>query len=137
MYWDCNIRVRGSSSRNSPPFALVEAAAGRWPRALVARCRSGYSCQALCSFVFAAASFSSLLSSTGSSSSGHSCNEKSHHSSQVRVWDAETLECEHVLPQPAGAEVFALLAAPRPGWGAAAEEMWGAVGEHVVVWGRD
>ena len=55
----------------------------------------------------------------------------------MRVWDAETLECEHVLPQPAGAEVFALLAAPRPGWGAAAEEMWGAVGEHVVVWGRD
>ena len=46
---------------------------------------------------------------------------------EVRVWDLGTLECEHTLPQPAGAEVWCLAA----GRGA----LWGAVGKEVVVWG--
>ncbi len=47
---------------------------------------------------------------------------------EVRVWDLGTLECEHTLPQPAGAELLCLTA----GCGA----VWGGVGEEVVVWGR-
>jgi hypothetical protein len=47
---------------------------------------------------------------------------------EVRVWDLGTLECEHTLPQPAGAGVRCLAA----GCGA----VWGGVGSEVVVWGR-
>jgi WD40 repeat protein len=47
---------------------------------------------------------------------------------EVRVWDLGTLECEHTLQQPAGAEVNCLAA----GCGV----VWGGVGEEVVVWGR-
>ncbi len=47
---------------------------------------------------------------------------------EVRVWDLGTLECEHTLPQPAGARVWCLAA----GGGA----VWGRVGREVVVWGR-
>jgi WD40 repeat protein len=47
---------------------------------------------------------------------------------EVRVWDLGTLECEHTLLQPAGAEVGCLAA----GCGV----VWGGVGEEVVVWGR-
>ena len=47
---------------------------------------------------------------------------------EVRVWDLGTLECEHTLPQPAGAEVWCLAA----GRGV----VWGGVGSEVVVWGR-
>ena len=46
---------------------------------------------------------------------------------EVRVWDLGTLECEHTLLQPAGAEVCCLAA----GCGL----VWGGVGEEVVVWG--
>jgi hypothetical protein len=46
---------------------------------------------------------------------------------EVRVWDVGTLECEHTLLQPAGAEVWYLAA----GCG----EVWGGVGKEVVVWG--
>ena len=48
---------------------------------------------------------------------------------EVRVWDLGTLECEHTLPQAAGAVVCCLAAA---GCGA----VWGGVGSEVVVWGR-
>ena len=48
---------------------------------------------------------------------------------EVRVWDADTLACEHTLRQPAGARVFCLA-----GTGG---EVWGGVGSDVVVWGWD
>jgi len=51
------------------------------------------------------------------------------HCLQVRVWDLETLECEHALKQPRGdGEVRALVAVEGA--------VWGGVGAEVVVWGR-
>ena len=47
---------------------------------------------------------------------------------EVRVWDLATLQPLHTFSQPAGAEVSSL--ASDGG------EVWGAVGEEVVVWGR-
>ena len=47
---------------------------------------------------------------------------------EVRVWDLETLECEHTLPQPGGSEVWCLAAVRG--------QVWGGVGDEVVVWGR-
>ena len=47
---------------------------------------------------------------------------------EVRVWDLGALECEHTLPQPAGAEVRCLTAV--------CGAVWGGVGKEVVVWGR-
>ena len=47
---------------------------------------------------------------------------------EVRVWDLGTLECEHTLPQPGGAQVRCLAA----GCGV----VFGGVGNDVVVWGR-
>ncbi len=44
------------------------------------------------------------------------------------MWDLGTLECEHTLLQPAGAQVWCLTA----GCGV----VWGGVGEEAVVWGR-
>ncbi len=46
---------------------------------------------------------------------------------EARVWDLETLEPLHTLRQPAGQDVYGL--ASDEG------EVWGAVGEEVVVWG--
>ena len=48
-------------------------------------------------------------------------------SPQVRVFDLETLECEHALRQPGG--VLALAAEEG--------EVWGGVLREVVVWGRE
>ena len=45
----------------------------------------------------------------------------------MRIWDLETLECEHVLKQPHGG-VMALVAMEGA--------VVGGVGEEVVVWGR-
>ncbi len=50
------------------------------------------------------------------------------HAWQVRVWDLQTLEPLHALKQPAGGRVWSLQAH--------AGEVWGAVGQEVVVWGR-
>ncbi len=50
-----------------------------------------------------------------------------YHRRQLRVWDLETLECEHVL-KPTGKDVFVLVAVEGT--------VWGGVGEEVVVWGR-
>ena len=47
---------------------------------------------------------------------------------EARVWDLETLEPLHTLRQAAGRYVMGL-ASDR-------EEVWGAVGQSVVVWGR-
>ena len=47
---------------------------------------------------------------------------------EVRVWDLETLEPLYTLRQPAGIDVSGL--ASDGG------EVWGAVGEELVVWGR-
>ena len=52
----------------------------------------------------------------------------SNQGSEVRVWDVESLECEHTLRLPAGANVWCLLGMRG--------EVWGGVGEEVVVWGR-
>ena len=48
---------------------------------------------------------------------------------EVKVWDLETMACEHTLEMAAGAEVRCLAAADG--------EVWGGVGSSVVVWGRD
>ncbi len=47
---------------------------------------------------------------------------------EVRVWDLETMQPLHTLRQPAGDRVLSVV-----GDGG---EVWGAVGEHVVLWGR-
>ena len=46
----------------------------------------------------------------------------------VRVWNLETLRPLHTLRQPAGDDVRSLVGDGR--------EVWGAVGDQVVVWGR-
>ena len=48
---------------------------------------------------------------------------------EVRVWDIDSLACEHTLRQPTGADVWCLAAAGG--------EVWGGVGSEVVVWGRE
>ena len=60
----------------------------------------------------------------GTYSSPHSGTEEQ----EARVWDLETLELLHTLKQAAGQYVLGL--ASDGG------EVWGAVGEDVVVWGR-
>ena len=60
----------------------------------------------------------------GSISPPHMASEED----EVRVWDLETLRPLHTLRQPAGNDVFSLA-----GDGG---EVWGAVGDEVVVWGR-
>jgi WD40 repeat protein len=47
---------------------------------------------------------------------------------EVRVWGLETLNLQHTLPQPAGANVWALLVVEG--------RVWAGVGSDVVVWGR-
>ncbi len=47
---------------------------------------------------------------------------------EARVWDLETLEPLHTLRLPAGQRVWGLVAIDG-------EEVWGAVGQGVVVWG--
>ena len=63
---------------------------------------------------------------SGSVDRGYAADEEQQY--EVRVWDLGTLECEHTLLQPAGAEVFFLTA----GCGV----VWGGVGEEAVVWGQ-
>ena len=48
---------------------------------------------------------------------------------EVRVWDLDTLACEHTVRLAAGPDVRCLAGA-----GGA---VWGGVGESVAVWGRD
>ncbi len=60
----------------------------------------------------------------GSISNPHSHTEEY----EVRVWDLETLEPLHTLRQGAGIWVTGLAS-----YG---EEVWGSVGQYVVVWGR-
>jgi WD40 repeat protein len=48
---------------------------------------------------------------------------------EVRVWDLDTMACEHTFRQAAGDGVWCLAGA-----GAA---VWGSVGRSVVVWGQD
>ncbi len=47
---------------------------------------------------------------------------------EVRVWDLETLECEHTLLQPGGSAVWCLAAGSGM--------VWAGVGDEAVVWGR-
>ncbi len=60
----------------------------------------------------------------GSCSDPHSDTEEY----EARVWDLETLEPLHTLRQAAGQDVCGLASD--------AGEVWGAVGNEVVVWGR-
>ena len=68
-----------------------------------------------------AASGSALISGSGRKRSGLE--------RELRVWDVDSLTCEHTVRQPAGADVRCLAAVGG--------EVWGGVGEEVVVWGRD
>ena len=47
---------------------------------------------------------------------------------EMRVWGLATLDLQHTLQQPAGADVWALLAVEG--------EVWAGVGSDLVVWGR-
>jgi WD40 repeat protein len=60
----------------------------------------------------------------GTNSIAHSRTEEY----EARIWDLETLESLHTLRQPAGQRVLGL--------GSDEDEVWGAVGTDVVVWGR-
>ena len=75
-----------------------------------------------------AVSGSKLISGSGDRNGYIGVTRKPAVRCEVRVWDLGTLECEHTLHQPAGAEVWCLAA----GCGV----VWGGVGEEVVVWGR-
>jgi len=68
------------------------------------------------------------LAVSGSTLVGGSSSHSGVEGYAVRVWDLATLQPLHTLRQPAGASVFQL--AVDGG------EVWGAVGEEVVVWGR-
>ena len=48
---------------------------------------------------------------------------------EVRVWDLETMACEHTVPATTEGYFWSLAAAGG--------EVWGGVGSSVVVWGRD
>ena len=89
--------------------ARVEAydvgASGRWPRCL-------------------AASGSKLISGSG----GYRCGVQAVEG-EVRVWDVDSLTCEHTVRQPGGADVYCLAAAGG--------EVWGGVGAEVGGGGRE
>ncbi len=70
------------------------------------------------------------LAVSGSTLVGGSCSDEPLLTEEYEalVWDLETLEPLHTLRQPAGQYVTRLV---RDG-----EEVWGAVGEEAVVWGR-
>jgi hypothetical protein len=48
---------------------------------------------------------------------------------EVKVWDLDTMACEHTVLEAAGANVRCLAGSGRA--------VWGGVGRWVVVWGRD
>ena len=68
-----------------------------------------------------AASGSKLISGSAGNGFGFQC--------EVRVWDFDSLTCEHTVRQPMGAHVWCLAAVGG--------EVWGGVGAEVVVWGRE
>ena len=68
------------------------------------------------------------LAVSGSTLVGGSSSHSGVEAYAVRVWDLATLQPLHTLRQPAGASVFQLAVD--------CGEVWGAVGEEVVVWGR-
>ena len=64
----------------------------------------------------------------GSTLVGGCCSNSSSGEGEVRVWDLETLRPLHTLMQPAGTNVKSLVCDGR--------EVWGAVKDQAVVWGR-
>ncbi len=68
------------------------------------------------------------LAVCGSALVGGSHSSSSSEEGEVRVWDLETMRPLHTLVQPAGANALSLVCDGR--------EVWGVVGEEVVVWGR-
>ena len=95
--------------------ASVEArdvGSGQWPRCLAAR-------------------GAKLISgSDGLRSGGGKDADEDRTPFEVRVWDVETMTCEHTLRQPPGTRVWCLAAT-------SGGDVWGGVGAEVVVWGRD
>ena len=69
---------------------------------------------------------STLISGSSGSSNGDADEDVQY---EVRVWDAETMECRHTLRQAVGAAVWCLATVGG--------EVWGGVGSEVVVWGAD
>jgi F-box/WD-40 domain protein 7 len=72
--------------------------------------------------------FTCCLAVSGPTLVGGSASHSYAEEYEARVWDLETLAPLHTLRQPAGLQVASL--ASDGG------EVWGAVGEDVVVWGR-
>jgi hypothetical protein len=70
----------------------------------------------------------SSLAVSGPTLVGGSSSRLHSPADEVRVWDLETLEPLHTLRQPAGDNVVWLVSDGG--------EVWGAVGEGLVVWGR-
>ena len=70
------------------------------------------------------------LAASGPTLVGGSCSllHSAEEEYEVRVWDLETLEPLHTLRQGAGQRVMGLASY--------AEEVWGSVGQDVVVWAR-
>ena len=56
--------------------------------------------------------------------SGGFCTQR-----ELRVWDVDSLTCEHTVQQPARAAMSCLAVV--------GEELWGGAGADVVVWGRE
>ena len=70
----------------------------------------------------------SCLAVCGSTLVGGSSFRSSSREGEVRIWDLETLRLLHTLVLPTNKDVRSLVCDGR--------EVWGAVGQQVVVWGR-
>ena len=116
----CGLLVHGGRLFSASMDGSVRAwALGTW--AAVARVEA-YDGEGMRQYpVCLAASGSKLISGSGGYGSDVQC--------EVRVWDLDSLVCEHTLRQPAGADVRCLAAAGG--------EVWGGAGAEVVVWGRE
>jgi WD40 repeat protein len=86
--------------------------------------------QTVQAYAAGSAQFIQCLSVSGSTLVGGSFSEPHSLAEEyeVRVWDLETLEPLHTLRQAAGHVVLRLASDE--------DEVWGAVGTDVVVWGR-
>ena len=116
----CGLLVRGARLFSASTDGTIRAwAVGTWAAAASVEAYDGWSWGQYLRCL--AASGPKLVS--GSVGSGDAQRE-------VRVWDLGSLACEQTVRQPAGAEVWCLLAA-------AGGEVWGGVGAEVVVWGRE
>ena len=88
--------------------------------------------QTVQAYAAGSAQYIESLAVSGSTLVGGSCSFPPHllteEYDEARVWDLETLEPLQTLRQAAGQYVLGLASD--------GEEVWGAVGDEVVVWGR-